>query len=57
MNNREREICTICNGPFSFELEGGVEGTIGILPVMFCPTCIVGILDFAEQYNEYHTDD
>jgi len=49
--------CTICKGPFNIETEGGVTGEIGILPVSFCPTCITGVLDFAEQWNEYHTDD
>ena len=42
-------ICTVCDGPFDIELEGGVEGAIGILPVAFCPTCKAGIMDFAEQ--------
>ena len=41
--------CSICGGPFDLEKEGGSEGNIGILPVAFCPTCRVGILDFAEQ--------
>lgn len=41
--------CTICSGLFNMETEGGCEGYIGILPVQFCPTCRVGILDFASQ--------
>jgi DNA-directed RNA polymerase subunit RPC12/RpoP len=41
--------CSICGGPFDLDTEGGSEGCIGILPVAFCPTCRVGILDFAEQ--------
>lgn len=41
--------CSICGGPFDLDTEGGTEGCIGILPVAFCPTCRVGILDFAEQ--------
>jgi len=41
--------CTVCNGPFDLETEGGTEGFIGILPVAFCPTCRVGIIDFVEQ--------
>ena len=41
--------CSICGGPFDLDTEGGSEGYIGILPVAFCPTCRVGILDFAEQ--------
>ena len=43
--------CTICGGPFDLDLEGGTEGSIGILPVAFCPTCKTGILDFADQYQ------
>jgi len=41
--------CTCCCGNFDMDLEGGVEGFIGILPVCFCPTCKAGIFDFAEQ--------
>ena len=41
--------CTICDGPFDIEKEGGVLGDIGILPVAFCPTCAAGIYDFVEQ--------
>jgi hypothetical protein len=41
--------CSICGGPFDLDKEGGSEGNIGILPVAFCPTCRVGILDFADQ--------
>ena len=43
------ETCTICQGEFDLEAEGGVVGDIGILPVAFCPTCRCGILDFADQ--------
>ena len=50
-------ICTICDGDFDLELEGGVEGYIGILPVAFCPTCKAGILDFAEQFNYNDEED
>jgi len=42
-------LCTICNGNFSLEHEGGTRGQIGMLPVNFCPTCMVGIYDFAEE--------
>ena len=42
--------CTICNGIFNLDTEGGVEGYIGILPVQFCPTCKAGIFDFVEQH-------
>ena len=44
-------ICTICDGEFDIETEGGDTGFIGILPVNFCPTCKAGILDYAEQFN------
>jgi len=43
------DVCTICNGDFDLDAEGGAEGYIGILPVQFCPTCKAGIFDFAEQ--------
>lgn len=43
--------CSICSCEFDIDAEGGVEGDIGILPVAFCPTCRVGILDFAEQHS------
>jgi len=41
--------CSICGGPFDLDKEGGSEGYIGILPVAFCPTCKVGILEYAEM--------
>ncbi len=44
--------CTICDGEFSFEDEGGSQGFIGILPVTFCPTCKAGIFDFVESQCE-----
>jgi len=43
--------CSICGGPFDLDKEGGNEGYIGILPVAFCPTCKVGVLEFAEGYQ------
>ena len=41
--------CSICNGDFDLDTEGGVEGYIGILPVQFCPTCYAGIFDLVQQ--------
>lgn len=41
--------CTICDGDFDLDLEGGRQGYIGILAVSFCVTCYAGIMDFAEQ--------
>jgi len=49
-------ICTICSGPFDLETEGGIEGDIGILPVTFCPTCLTGILDLADQLRHEDWD-
>lgn len=46
------DMCTICNGEFSLEDEGGSEGFIGMLPVTFCPTCKAGIFDFVESQCE-----
>lgn len=43
--------CTICQGQFNIENEGGSVGHIGILPVAFCPTCQAGIFDFVAQYS------
>ena len=43
--------CTVCDGDFDIEGEGGIAGFIGILPVSFCPTCNAGIFDMVEQYN------
>jgi len=42
------KYCSICSSSFDAEFEG-VEGDIGIIPVAFCPTCLAGIRDFAEQ--------
>lgn len=41
--------CSLCSGEFDRGKEGGVEGDIGILPVAFCPTCLAGVLDRADQ--------
>lgn len=49
MTTEELLTCTICSGLFDMDLEGGSEGFIGILPVQFCPTCVTGIMDFADQ--------
>ena len=40
--------CSICNGPFNLEAEGGQRGAIGIIPVAFCPTCLNGVREMAE---------
>lgn len=50
-------ICSICQSEFDCELEGGIEGYIGIIPVKFCPTCYSGITDMVGQVqDEYLLD-
>ena len=42
--------CSICETPFVRDEEGGVTGgMIGIIPVSFCPYCLSGVLDMAQQ--------
>lgn len=45
----ESWTCSICQSDFNVELEGGIVGDLGILPTAFCPTCLAGIMDLAEQ--------
>ena len=43
--------CSVCGCEFE-EGEGGVtEGSIGILPVSFCPTCLNGIFDMVNNFH------
>jgi hypothetical protein len=49
--------CTICEGPFDIDQEGGRRGSIGMLPVAFCPMCLAGIMDFAEQELQHYDPD
>jgi hypothetical protein len=50
------DICTLCNGEFSLEDEGGISGTLGMLPCCFCPTCHAGLFDLYDQMygKEYY---
>ena len=44
--------CSICDSTFT-DAEGGVnKGYIGILPVSFCPTCFVGIMEMAKYFYD-----
>ena len=56
---KEKEIqtfeCSICRCKFS-EGEGGLyEGSIGMIPVSFCPTCFSGIFDMVAFTSVYLT--
>ena len=43
-------VCSICETPFVRDEEGGVTGgMIGMIPVNFCPFCLSGVLDMAQQ--------
>jgi len=48
--------CSICTGPFDLESEGGTQGYIGIIPVAFCPTCKVGVIECGQGYNYYEEE-
>lgn len=45
--------CSICRSEFDLELEGGTEGSIGIIPASFCPTCLTGIMELADILRPY----
>jgi len=48
----QKEICSICEGDFDLDGEGGITGDLGMLPVAFCPFCLSGVTDLAEQLME-----
>ena len=41
--------CSICDAEFDLESEGGTQGSFGIIPVSFCPTCLSCILDMSRE--------
>lgn len=49
MNN-----CSICSTEMD---EPYVEGYFGILPVTFCGDCFGCMMDMAEQYNAYTSEE
>ena len=50
--------CKICNCEFDIELEGGIQGYIGIIPFSLCPMCYSGLMDMYEQlHGEIYGDD
>lgn len=48
------DICHICECEFSLDDEGGACGHIGILLVVFCPTCHAGLYD---MYKNWYGED
>jgi hypothetical protein len=45
----DSHICSVCNCDYTDD-EGGIQGSFGILPVSFCPTCFSCMCDMASQY-------
>jgi len=41
--------CSICDGSFNLQKEGGVAGYFGICPVAFCVWCYSSIVDMVQQ--------
>ena len=46
---KKMTTCSLCDGEFDIESEGGIEGSIGIIPVQFCVWCKAGLFDMHEQ--------
>jgi len=52
--------CSICRGNFDIDGEGGIIGSLGILPVQFCPTCLASLfsmVDFLRGKDEETFDE
>jgi hypothetical protein len=45
--------CSICSCEFDIELEGGIQGYLGIIPFSLCPMCYSGLMD---MYDQLHGD-
>ena len=51
MTGERGHRCSICDFIYT-ESEGGIEGTFGILPVCFCPTCFSSTVDMVKQIED-----
>ena len=51
MTGERGHKCSICDCIYT-EAEVGIEGTFGILPVAFCPTCFTSCCDMVKQLEE-----
>ena len=49
--------CTICEGLFDLEEEGGTTGFFGMLMVAFCPFCLSSVLDMARLMLDIKEED
>jgi len=50
-------VCSVCHGEFDIELEGGIDGYLGILPVAFCSMCYSGLDEFFTQLHGCHVEE
>lgn len=53
INNQHR--CSVCSCDYTDD-EGGIQGSFGILPVSFCPTCFSCMCDMASQFMDPKPD-
>jgi len=50
-------VCSVCHCEFDIELEGGIDGYLGILPVAFCAMCYSGMDEFFTQLHGCYDDE
>jgi hypothetical protein len=55
--SEEQRKCTICHSHYDLNLEGGIEGYLGIIPVSFCSSCFTGIVSMVEEVAGVSLDD
>jgi hypothetical protein len=51
----DQHRCSVCSCEYTDD-EGGVQGSFGMLPVSFCPTCFSCMCDMAAQYFDIGED-
>ena len=49
--------CNVCRCKFTKEEGGVVGGSIGIIPVNFCPTCFSGIFSMVDYFRGEKEDE
>lgn len=50
-------VCSICHCEFDIELEGGIDGYLGVLPVAMCAMCYSGLDEFFTQMHGCYDDE